>query len=272
MKEFINNTKGLTKNPLGIIALFISLIYGFASLVLGVSVKNMESNERLILIWFLVIFPVIVLIAFVYLVMYHHKKLYSPADFRDDKSFLETFNKEQKIVSEFEEQKQEQVSKNKNEEKISIATKRKINKPEILEFNDFKAKYLKIENLVIERIKRIYGENIKRNVRIKGLERAEFDGVIINDDEIIFIEIKYTVSNHLNSSIIKRLKTIINQLEDFAQKSYINRKITFYIYIVCETENINSLNAEKETIIKMLHSDLINVKIELIDYKTLENE
>ena len=71
--------KGLTRNPLGIIAFFVSLIYGFACLVLGTSLNNFHgAEERLPLIWFIIFFPVLILIAFTYLVIYHHKKLYAP--------------------------------------------------------------------------------------------------------------------------------------------------------------------------------------------------
>lgn len=87
--EILNNfgktANGLAKNPLG----FIVLIYGFASLVVGFS-ENLTVNERLPLIWFLIIFPVIVLFIFTWLVINHHKKLYAPKDYTNDKSFLDT--------------------------------------------------------------------------------------------------------------------------------------------------------------------------------------
>jgi sugar phosphate permease len=69
---FLTNSKGLAKNPLGIIALFISLIYGFACLVLGISGTSLKENERLILIIFLVVFPIIILVSFVFLVTRHY--------------------------------------------------------------------------------------------------------------------------------------------------------------------------------------------------------
>jgi hypothetical protein len=93
IKRFMEEAKGFTKNPLGIIALFISLIYGFACLVLGFSISNLEGNiERLSLIWFIILFPFVILIAFIYLVIKHHEKLYSPGDFRADESFMQTLN------------------------------------------------------------------------------------------------------------------------------------------------------------------------------------
>jgi len=79
--------KGLARNPLGIIALFIVLIYGFAALTLGFN-SRLESAERLPLVWFLVAFPVAVLVLFGWLVSRHHEKLYAPSDFRSDDVFL----------------------------------------------------------------------------------------------------------------------------------------------------------------------------------------
>ncbi|MCX6241384.1 MAG: hypothetical protein NTX43_06240, partial [Bacteroidetes bacterium] len=75
MDTFMTNAKGLAKNPLGIIALFISLIYGFACLVLGISGKSLVHEEKMPFIWFLIFFPVLILVTFVYLVTRHHQKL-----------------------------------------------------------------------------------------------------------------------------------------------------------------------------------------------------
>ena len=98
--NFMGQAKGLAKNPLGIIALFISLIYGFACLVLSTSISNLtESSERLPLIWFIIAFPIIILVGFVYLVTKHHQKLYSPTDYRDSESFLKTFEESKKFES-----------------------------------------------------------------------------------------------------------------------------------------------------------------------------
>lgn len=87
VKEFSEGAKTLARNPLGIIALFIVLVYGFAALT---TVSNSTSGaEQKPLIWFLTLFPVAVLVVFAWLVACHHKKLYGPGDYRDDRSFLE---------------------------------------------------------------------------------------------------------------------------------------------------------------------------------------
>lgn len=91
--EFGKTAQGLAKKPLGIIALFIVLIYGFACLVVGVS-GRLQTIERLPIIWFMVIFPVVVLGVFAWLVSRHHKKLYAPSDYKDESHFLENSSPE----------------------------------------------------------------------------------------------------------------------------------------------------------------------------------
>lgn len=92
IKDFGSIAKDLSRNPLGIIALFLVFTYAVAALIVGCSDK-LQSTERSPLIWLLVLFPPFVLIVFSWLVSCHHDKLYAPTDYRDDNSFLETTNK-----------------------------------------------------------------------------------------------------------------------------------------------------------------------------------
>ena len=61
LRDFGDTAKSLARNPLGIIALFIVLVYGFASLVTTFA-SSFTATERLPLIYFLVAFPVLVLV------------------------------------------------------------------------------------------------------------------------------------------------------------------------------------------------------------------
>jgi len=87
LKEFGDTAKGLAKNPLGIIALFIVLVYGFASLVTAMG-SGLSAAERMPLIYFLVSFPVLVLGVFAWLVSQHSQKLYGPSDFRNEENYI----------------------------------------------------------------------------------------------------------------------------------------------------------------------------------------
>lgn len=85
-EKFSESAKGFTKSPLGIIALFIVLVYGFASLVVGL--EEGMSDHIFPLIYFMVFFPVIVFAGFLWLVAKHHNKLYGPSDFKNEENFL----------------------------------------------------------------------------------------------------------------------------------------------------------------------------------------
>lgn len=77
------------RNPLSIIALFISLIYGISATLLGASVKILDAENQTRLVLFIILFPILVLTAFYRLVTTHHRKLYAPSDYRTDESFLQ---------------------------------------------------------------------------------------------------------------------------------------------------------------------------------------
>jgi CheY-like chemotaxis protein len=89
LNSFGQTAKGLARNPLGIIALFIVLIYGVAGLVTALS-GSLSPSERFPLIWFLVLFPIIVLIVFAWLVSRHSNKLFAPSDFKDEANYVKT--------------------------------------------------------------------------------------------------------------------------------------------------------------------------------------
>ena len=99
MKELEGSVNKLSKNPLGILALLIVLVYGIAGIVAS---SNVFSNDDLtVLVWFLVLFPVIVLVALIYLVRSHHDKLYAPSDFTDEGNFVNLINKTLPMAAEF---------------------------------------------------------------------------------------------------------------------------------------------------------------------------
>jgi hypothetical protein len=90
VNEFADSAKSLARNPLGIIALFIVLVYAMASVVISFAKPEFYQHAEHPAVWFLTIFPCIVLFVFTYLVAKHHRKLYGPSDDSDQKDFLKT--------------------------------------------------------------------------------------------------------------------------------------------------------------------------------------
>ena len=89
IKEFGQNAQRLARNPLGIIALFLVLVYGIATIV-AIS-PILDHDQRQIIIYFIIIFSFSVLGMFYLLVTKHPDKLYAPSDFVDEVNFMRIF-------------------------------------------------------------------------------------------------------------------------------------------------------------------------------------
>ena len=83
-------------NPIGIIALFISLIYSMTSIVMIYS-NSLSAIQRWFFVVFLVSFPFVVFITFIYLIVNKPGSLYSPKDFRSDRAYEKMNKKKRKI-------------------------------------------------------------------------------------------------------------------------------------------------------------------------------
>ncbi len=86
-KNFNEAAATLARNPLGIIALFIVLVYGFASLVTAFA-GSFTPGERIPLVYFLIFFPILVLSVFAWLVSRHSGKLFAPSDFKNEDNYV----------------------------------------------------------------------------------------------------------------------------------------------------------------------------------------
>ncbi|WP_298943869.1 hypothetical protein [uncultured Psychromonas sp.] len=212
--DFLKGTKDFVRNPLGIIALFISLIYGFASLLLDSSAEKLTVAERWPLILFIVFFPIFVLITFYKLVTKHHGKLYAPADFKDDKSFLRTLSpeeQEEKLENEVNESlgTQEDLTL---EENINVVKNIKDLEKENREREERKKTYLEfreelknIESSVIKSIASEFKINAEVNVGI-GETEVKFDAFLPNNSEkLTFLEVKAFRSSHTSMMILDRI-------------------------------------------------------------------
>jgi hypothetical protein len=75
---FENLSSNFVKNPLGLIALFIVLVYAIAGIVAASA--NFSEDQRWVIVFFLVLFPCLVLGVFYRLITKHIDKMYSPGE------------------------------------------------------------------------------------------------------------------------------------------------------------------------------------------------
>lgn len=260
LNDFISGAKGLTRNPLGIIALFVSLIYGFACLVLSTSISNLHAeSERLPLIWFIILFPLVILGGFIFLVVKHHEKLYAPSDFRGDDSFIQTIDrskiKEKKLeeVKTLESAADDNISEEKNTATEKPTEEIKNNDttqdPKIPIENELLSIYTKAETWAANELSLKYNIPFQRNVSLSAhVGKFELDAFANGPNATYIAEIKYWQANKSN----KKLKL---SLQDFFTK-----------HVVLE-KTLKRPNKEFKIIIALVYDSLKTVnKIELIEF------
>lgn len=283
LNDFMNNAKGLTRNPLGIIALFVSLIYGFACLVLSTSISNLvANNERLPVIWFIIIFPIIILIAFIYLVVNHHEKLYAPGDFRGDDAFIQTIDenkRKQRIQEEVEnleaspksddsEQKEEPESNTTEETTISKPSEVKTETKSIPESALIKM-YTNAEEWSINELSLKYKVPLKSQVKLRTqLDNFELDGYGTDATSTYVVEVKFWQSSRSN----KRLKLKIQEF--LTKKSRLERSFntpsrSMKIIIALVYDNLSEINQDElRAYVQEIGGS--NVILEFFDYSELK--
>jgi hypothetical protein len=220
MQDFTDHAVKLARNPLGIVALFIVLVYSIAGLVLGLSGDALDNSQRTILVWFLVLFPCGVLAGFLWLVSQHHSKLYAPSDFRDDSGFIKTLSPEQQRV------KVERDVKDLVEER---GTQNLVAAPEPVIRNTV----VVAEDLVLRELEGEYGVSINRQVEVGGV--AQLDGVFMHQGEVLAVEVKYTPSRLSRNRVAESLR----QLETHARRLPWRRFKFIYAVVVDDLDEIN---------------------------------
>lgn len=164
----------LTQSPLGIVALFMVLVYSIAGAVMGISVSSLSESHVWVLIGFIVLFPVLLLAVFSWLVVFHYKKLYGPKDFRADDSFITLASvdeQREQLAQEVFELSQPINSTNSLESSPETINNEQIN---------LSKEYIYAETLAFRAIENIYKRSVERYVKVNLESGAHtvFDGAI----------------------------------------------------------------------------------------------
>lgn len=87
------------QNPLTVIAIFAAL----AEVAGTVALALVNKDLQIIFIWFVMLFPVLLLILFFITLNFNPKVLYSPSDFQDEENFLNVLIGRKELSIRFEE-------------------------------------------------------------------------------------------------------------------------------------------------------------------------
>nr|VFK37376.1 MAG: hypothetical protein BECKSD772F_GA0070984_101430 [Candidatus Kentron sp. SD]VFK43781.1 MAG: hypothetical protein BECKSD772E_GA0070983_102913 [Candidatus Kentron sp. SD] len=84
----MKKSTGKITNPLTLIAFFSGISESIALGVIPVLAKVGEESLPAPLLWFVVLFPTLIVVLFFITLNFNHKVLYAPGDFEDQKDFI----------------------------------------------------------------------------------------------------------------------------------------------------------------------------------------
>jgi len=252
------------RNPLGIIALFISLIYGMSALLLGTSVKNLTDANQTLLVAFIAGFPFVVLSVFGWLVARHHQKLYGPGDYRSDEGFLNVASAlppqalGQRLREEVEQADQKISAPSLEERKFvkqldaGVATDHNLSQQSDTQQSDEKAdpvlRAYAAENLVFQELQNELGGALRKNVSIElPNRRYQLDALLASKEKTIFIEVKQLFARTSISVVIQKARMQFADLsEHFRDRPNFHFLLAIVTNFAITDSNREKIKAEVE--------------------------
>ena len=201
------------KNPLTIISVFASILTVSGNCIL----PKLNEVCQFYYMWFLMIFPALLVTYFFIVLWFKPENLYAPSDFQDENNFLKCMFSAtpQDILN----QKMQDVELEKNAGVESESNQESSKSDNIAPYNGLK-KYLSIEQAAIDYITRKYNVNITREIGIQNQYGKIFlDGFFYKNGQRYFLEIKYTnrivlIQQHVDRIVGKLLQSNVISSND----------------------------------------------------------
>lgn len=259
MDDFQKAAQGLSRNPIGIISLFLILIYSIASLLFGTKGQMLTETQRWPFIWFLIMFPVIVFIAFIYIVIRHHEKLYAPSEFRNELLFFRKLSSEEqktRLDDDITALTVNDTSTNSVNEKLYPLSQ-----------DEIRLKVSIAEDLTIRALEQDLGCSISREVGVE-VEKGwmNFDGAVKKNNELIAIDVRHY---HGKGFPLFQIEYLLESLTKTKFKHF--QFVSLIIAIVSE----NSLNDDQKlttTLNELISKYNIQTKIMLYKLTDLQEK
>lgn len=229
------------KNPLTVIAIFAALAEVSGTVVLPFLEKDLQE----IYVWFLMAFPVLLVLAFFLTLNFNRRALYAPSDYREEQHFVDLAAAASPEARE-EKLKIEVAQLRRMEERQAQPTKSTI--PFALPYGLSPAVYSPDESrrskvslsevLALNLISQELNKPVSYGIKLTGRYSSQailFDGVIEDGDTLRAIEVKYFPNRRFQTAEIKKFFSEVERLHlDIAD---LQHKTLALIFIVVTDEN-----------------------------------
>jgi len=260
------------KNPLTIIAIFAGLAEISGT---GVLPFISESNQTMY-IWFLMIFPLVLVGLFFITLNFNSRVLYSPSDFRDEENYMRIFQPasvEQKILKMQDDiAESTEVEKTFDDTKVTSQPNIFTSKAQVSELmtKDPRARYQLAEEIIVGRLSREFRSHPRRDLMLRDNKNGfMFDAVFEHPNGLTVVEVK-TLSRTANLqrihyTIDKIGKAIWNLPDNIRTKTNIILAVAFDM-----PEDL--FNKVKDELVHMISSVDLPIEIRWFDLHDIWKE
>jgi hypothetical protein len=173
------------KNPLTVIAIFAGLAEVSGTVVL----PFLQKDAQHVYVWFLMGFPLLLVILFFVTLFLRHYVLYAPSDFKEDRSFTDLLERPSATL------RSEQLKEEAGEIEAVATPEEDAGQPTIhakdILKRDARATALLAEELVLAKLSRELGVRFDRDIAAKN-RKVVFDAVATSENRMIAVEVKFT--------------------------------------------------------------------------------
>lgn len=280
---------GHIKNPLSVIAIFAAIAEISGTTVL----PFIEANNQSIYIWFLMLFPTLLVGIFFVTLNFNHRVLYAPSDYRDENNFIASFvnarpeeqsKKLNEEVAELEADETEQRPKGSYQSSTELengpkATSVRNRKREIM------ADVVLAEKLAIEKLSKDTGLNFKPGIKfefplpgtnsndsleVKNKVGIVFDAAHVSDEAVQSVEVKLFKTNKIDYSrlmpALKMSEQVASQCGDVSSKDF-----TLHVFAVVDAPDVD-ISLLRSELRKHVVSSKINIVVHVERLDDMQNE
>jgi len=191
---------GTIKNPLTIIAIFAGIAEISGT---GILPFIAESNQTTYL-WFLMTFPVLLIVLFFCTLNFNHRVLYAPSDYKDEDNFVRSLTRAspveraQKVEAEIAEDVEIVVAEGPPAEGLfslplpdSVPSDVSSSASRQYAIRHLRENYMLAEDLIFKKLSKEFSSEIQRGVKLVGRGGVYiFDGIVRDKGVITVVEVK----------------------------------------------------------------------------------
>lgn len=201
-------------NPLTVIAIFATI----AEMTGAAVVPAMAPSSQETFVWFLVLFPFVLVFMFFLTLNFNHRVLYAPSDYSDEENFLRVMapasssQRIWKLKKDTSEEREREGAEKKNEDNIGVDRRRAEKYGEAL----------LAEELVVRELTAEFGIEFRRDLVVGGLGKdALVDAAAVqHDGRIIAAEIKRLDRGGNPEKSLSQLIKEVEKLRNYVVESF----------------------------------------------------